>query len=228
MFSIPSQLIISGVSINSFGIFLFFGFLLLAFTVWSEGKKDGFDEERLFDMLLVSSFISILFSRTFFALDHSVTAGAFFLQIVRVWTPGFNLLGALIGFILPIFLFCRSWNWSFYHIIDIFSMGLALAFSAVALGYIGLQAKFNFLFGFAAWIFVYALLARLRTTKLRSGYGFCLFTVLNTALGIYFFGVKDNLIFYCVLVTLGFIVFGFRWRISHDEVVARIISRIKK
>ena len=48
----PAQITIQNFTIHTFGIFILVGFLLLAFGVWSEGKKDGFSEEKLFDLLL--------------------------------------------------------------------------------------------------------------------------------------------------------------------------------
>jgi len=224
MLSLPSQLNFFNITINTFGIFIFLGFLFLAFIVWKEGKKDGFDEERLFDILLTASFLSVLFSRVFYAFGNSITASAFFNQVIKIWTVGFDPLGALIGFLLPVLIFSKLWKWSFYRIADIFSMGFALAFSIVTLGFVGLQANFNFLFAFACWIFVFALLSKIRGNKFRSGYGFCLFLLLNAGLGWYFFGAGEYLIFYVSLVTLGFIVFLFRWRIANVSTTSRFIK----
>jgi hypothetical protein len=107
-------------------------------------------------------------------------------------------------------------------------MGVSIALSVITLGYVGLQGKFMYLFAFAAWMFLFVFLAALRNVKIKSGYGFCVFLLLNAILGAYFFGVGSNLLFYISLVTLGSVVFLFRWRLSNDKTVSRIIARIKK
>ncbi len=205
------------------------GFLFFSFVVWSEGKTDGFDEEKLFDLILVSIVSAILFSRIFFANKLSASAEDFFGRVYRIWEPGYNRLGALVGFLLPVFVLCQRWKWSFYRIVDILSLGISLGLAVVVLGLVGLQGRFEFLFAFAAWIFLFALLSNIRNTRIKSGYAFIIFLAMNALLGLIFFSDKQNLIFYLLLVTLSTVVFIFRWRLANydSKIIAKLTRRAK-
>ena len=212
----PSQIQILNLSLNTFGIFVLLGFLLLAYVVWKEGKRDGFTEEKLFDLLLLSLTFAILLSRAIFAFYTSRNSGEFFGHILKIWTPGFNPYGALVGFIVPIYILCKSWKWSLYRILDIFSLGASLALSVILLAFVGFQSRFEFLFAFAFLIILFVLLSKLRIEKIKSGYTFCLFLLGFSGLGFVFFRQKNDLIFYSVLVTLASVVFLFRWRLENE------------
>ena len=226
---LPSQILAQNFTINTFGIFVLLGFLMFAFVVWSEGKKDGFSEERLFDLLLLSVFSAIFFSRLFYAFTTATTFEALVNTTYKVWQPGYNLTGALVGSLIPIYVLCRLWKWSFYRIIDIFSLGVSLGLAMALLGYVGLQGKFEFLFAFAGWVFLFAMLSSFRNPKFKSGYVFSIFLAITAILGFAFFRDRQHLIFYGLLVTLSFVVFLFRWRLANygDTFIERIIGRIK-
>ena len=229
MITLPSQIQILNFSINTFGIFILLGFLLFAFVTWKEGRGDGFTEERLFDLLLISLTVSIILSRAIFAFYTSRSSGEFFGHILRVWTPGYNFYGALAGFLVPIYLLCKKWKWSLYRILDVFALGFCLALSVIFLAYVGFQAKFEFLFAFAFLIVFFAVLSKIRTQKIKSGYTFCSFLLGISALGFVFFRQKQDLIFYSILVTLAFVVFLFRWRLSNEtsRIVGTAIGAVK-
>jgi hypothetical protein len=229
MITLPAQFNILNLSIQTFGLFLLFGFVLLAFIVWKEGKNDGFDEERLFDLLLLSMLSAVLLSRAFYATNNVTSGRAFFEQIYKVWLPGYNLYGALFGLLIPLFVMCKRWKWSIYRILDIFSLGLSLSLAIIVLGFVGLQGKYEFLFAFSSWIFLFALLSKFRTSKIKSGYAFSLFLLLNALLSMIFFTHNTSLTFYLVLVTLASAVFLFRWRtLNYDRAhIKRIASRVK-
>ncbi len=229
MTAIPSQITISNFTIQTFGIFVLLGFLILAFVIWSEGKKDGFSEEKLFDLLLLTVFSAILFSRVFYAVSKVTTFSDLISKIYHIWEPGYDVTGALVGAIVPVFVLCKLWKWSVYRIADIFSLGVSLSFGVVLLGYVGLQNRFEFLFGFAAWVMLFALLSKFRSSKIKSGYVFSIFLAITTILGFVFFRDRQYLIFYSLLVTLSTVVFLFRWRLANydGKFFKRIIARTK-
>ncbi|MBT6401740.1 hypothetical protein HN803_08050 [candidate division WWE3 bacterium] len=230
MNALPATINIANLSFHTYGIFILFGFLLFTFVIWSEGKKDGFNEEKLFDLILITIVSSILFSRAAGIWGTTTSAGEYFTKFYQVWNPGYNFLGAMFGFLFPIYVLTKVWKWSFYRIVDIFALGASLGFSVILLGFVGLQQRFEFLFGFAAWIFLYALIANIRNKKIKSGYGFSLFLLVNTLLGLVFFRDPSNLIFYVSLVTLATAVFIFRWRKTNydTKLITRIIERVKE
>lgn len=210
--SLPETIQIFTYSINTFGLFLLLGYLLTAFAVWQEGSKDGFDEEKIFDLLIVSTLSAVLFSRLFYALSSGATFAEALTHTYRVWTPGMGILGGFIGLIAPIYLLCKRWKWSSYRIFDIFSLAWSLGLSIVMLGYVGLQQKFEFLFAFAAWLLTYTFLIKIRNSKIRSGAVFSIFLGVNVGLGAAFFRESRYLLFYLLLVTISAVNLYFRER----------------
>lgn len=207
---LSTSITILGKSIYTFGLFLLLGFVISAFVVWQEGRKDGFDEEKLFDLLLLSSFSSLLTSKLFFAVVNNMPVGEVFRYVIQFWRQGYDIVGGFIGFLIPIIIFTKIWGWSIYRIFDIFSLAASLGFSIVLLAYVGLQSNFVYLFAFAGWIFLYALLSRVRNSKLKSGYASAVFLVSSILLGIIFFREDRHLIFYLLLATLSVLIFLFR------------------
>jgi len=229
MIDLPQQISIYGLSINTFGVFLMFGLLLFIFVVWSEGKKDGFDEERLLDLVIISLVLGILSSRAVFGVYNSLSFKDMINHIYKVWETGYSLNGAIVGVLIPILYLSNKWRWSIYRILDVFALATSLALSVIFLSYVGLQGKFEFLFGFSALIFLFALLSKFRNSKIKSGYGFSMFLAIVGILTLIFFRNIENLIFYLLLVTLSSVVFIFRWRTINYEskFIGRFIKRFK-
>lgn len=229
MESIPLSLSIYSFTISTFGIFLFISLALMFFVVWKEGVEDGFDSEKMFDMFITSLFFGIVLSRVFYAFNHALSSQEFFGHIYKFWVPGFNLLGGVIGFLVPVFVFSRIWNWSIYRLLDIFSLGSSLSLSIVALSYIAVELRFELLFAFAAWVLLFVLLTKLRNTRVSSGYTFSIFLVISSILKFIFFKEDGDLNFIVALVTLSLVVFIFRWRLTSygGTHIRNIIERVK-
>lgn len=230
MQSIPINLGSYNFSISIFGILLFIGLLLVFFVVWKEGREDGFDSEKLFDMFITSLFFAVVLSRVFYAFNHALSAEEFYGHIYKFWLPGFNILGGVIGFLIPVFILAKIWNWSLYRLLDVFSLGSLLGLSVVSLSYIALELRFELLFAFSAWILLFVLLSKLRNKHIDSGYTFSIFLITGAVLKHIFFKDVGNLNFTVALVTLSLVVFIFRWRLSsYDGAhIRKIIKRVKK
>lgn len=229
MITIPTQFNLNNFSINTFSIFFLIATLILFFVVWKEGREDGFDTEKLFDMFLVSMFFGVLLSRVLFAFNYALSAEEFFSHIYKFWVPGFSAVGALIGFTAPVFIFSKIWNWSIYRLLDIFSLGASLSLAIISLSFITMDLRFELLFAFAAWVLLFVLLSKLRNIKIPSGYSFSIFLIASTALKIIFFRDIGNLNFVVALVTLSLVVFIFRWRLSNygGSFISRIRARVE-
>jgi DnaK suppressor protein len=202
---LPTYFVVHGYKIYTFGIFLFLGFVLVAFVVWQEGRNDGFDEEGLFDLFLISILVSLVVSRVFFSVQHHFSLRLTLLHAIRFWVPGFDVSGAILGFLMSVFYLTKRWRWSGFRILDIFSISLSLGASLAALGYVALQKDFRFLLVFAACLFMYAGFSKLRDYKLRSGFAFSLFLFLNVLLWACFFRSMENLILYVLLFIMSIV-----------------------
>ena len=130
---IPENFNLYGVNIYSIGVFIAIGVLLATFVIWQEGKKDGFDEEKSFDLLLLSLFFSIVISRLVFSvLQHNFKYTLYF------WKGGMDPYAFVIGFLVSIYLLTKLWRWSVFRVLDIFSLAATLCFSIIALGFVGI------------------------------------------------------------------------------------------
>lgn len=214
---LPSYFLINGYRIYAFGIFLFLGLIFSTFILWFEGKRDGFDEEKIFDMFLLAIFSSVVFSRISYAVLNDFTFSSTYFHVTRFWMPGFELFGAFLGFMAPVFLLSGRWRWSNYRILDIYSLAISFGLSFVALGVVALQKDFSYLFVFSSYLIAFAFLSRFRNRKLKSGVVFSLFLFLNILIGVVFLGDRVQLLFYILLFTIGLANLVYRSRTIMDN-----------
>jgi len=178
--------------------------------VWQEGNRDGFDDERLFDALFVSSAVGFLTARLFYAFASGATITQAIQHMYMINTPGLSISVAVLATFGTIYLFCNKWHWSHFRVFDIYSLAWAFGLSVVMLGFVALQRRFEFLFAFAVWLLIYTLLVKVRSSRIRSGGVFSIFLLLNVGLGFWFFPGRQYLLFYSLLVTISIVNFYLR------------------
>jgi hypothetical protein len=194
-------------SLKSFGIFAIFSFVLFIFVVWSEGRRDGFNENKLFDLILTATLSSFLISRIFCVI--SVKFGAARGIEIAYCPNNLNFYAFLIAFLLCLTVFSKIWKWSLYRILDIFSLGFLVSISIIFLGYVSLQQKFFYLFFFSGALILFAIFSALRNKKLKSGDVFSII-LLIVVLFSCIVRASVGLPFYVLLITLSCVVFCFR------------------
>lgn len=209
---LPDAINIFNLHIYTFGVFLVLGLLFSIFVIWYEGRKDGFDEDKFFDLFVISSLSGLFLGRIFFVFRNNYIFEAGLIHIIKFWTDGIDPVGVFIGVFIPLFIFSRYWKWSIYRLLDIYALSMSLGFSIVLLGYVGLQRRFEFLVAFALWLLLYALLSKYRNVKLKSGVAFSIFLIANVLLGVLFFRSLFQLIFYGLLVIFSMLNLFFRVR----------------
>lgn len=211
---ISSELTILGVKVYTQGLFLIIGFLFSLYAVWKEGRKDGFDEEHLFDKYLLTFAVALIFSRVFYAIESRYLLLPALRHVVSFWTSGLNLEGFILGFIIGGLTLSRLAKWSIFRIMDIFSLGLSFGGAFALLGLVALQRDVTVLvFSFGLLLF-YIIFSTLRLKKLFSVVVFFLFLVLIVVMRL-FMGLNSggDLIFNVILFTIGLVT---------------LITRIKK
>ncbi|HEX7455906.1 MAG TPA: prolipoprotein diacylglyceryl transferase [Candidatus Nanoarchaeia archaeon] len=131
---IPVLFEIGPVTIYSFGFFLTLAYLVATFILWREGKRQGYNEEKLLDLSVISLVAALVGGRFYFLLlnwslfaDEPTSAFAF-------WQGGFAYHGSLVAAMLVAVYFVKRWKWSFFQIADIASLSGA---AAMVLGKIG-------------------------------------------------------------------------------------------
>ena len=204
--NLPTYFVLNGFRLHTVGIFITIAFFVSLFILWQEGKKDGFGEEKLFDLFITGLFSGLLFSRIFFAFDSNLGLYSAFYSVIRFWTPGLSSLGFLLGFFIPVLLFAKKWRWSVYRILDILSLSFSLGMSVIFLGLIAYYKQFTFLFLFSGYLLMFAALSILRRKAL-SGLVFSIFVLINTLVGVILLPGRFSLIFYVCLFTISLVNF---------------------
>ncbi len=226
---LPSVITINQYSVNTFGIFVLIGFLFLSFAVWYEGRKDGFDEEKLFDALLLASVGSVMLSRMVFAIGNKYPLDATLAHTYKFWTPGTNPYGAVVGALLVLYLLAKLWKWSVYRVLDIYALAVSFGAAFLVLGFVALQKRFEFIFVFAAFVLLYAVLSKFRNVVLRSGVSFSVFLIAVSLMGVIFVGTRLYLPLYVMLVTisLGILYFRGRQLMANVNLPAELLEKFK-
>lgn len=202
--------------------------MAFSFIAWNEGKRDGFDEEKMFDLVIISFASSAL---TYFIFDR--------LKI----SPNYLFL---IIWVFPVYFFARSWRWSLYRVLDIFSMAgffvLALNFAgafffnANNVFYVFLSLLNLILFVLAAQRRKLAYFAFSRNTKAtdsdlpfvyksKSGYIFSIFLIVNA---IIFYSIKKYLPFSLLLITLSLVNLYLKLAMKNNFIPLNIMRALKE
>lgn len=125
MFPILFQ--IGSLTIYTYGIFLILAVLMGAFWFWWAGKQQGFVEERLLDLALLSLLGGFLGARLI----------GLFLQWpeIKLWDGMFSWGGGVVGFLVALSWFLDREGWSFLKIGDLLAPALSVG---LTFGYLGL------------------------------------------------------------------------------------------
>ncbi len=122
------------ITVYSFGFFLVLAYFLATFILWREGKRQGYNEEKLLDLSVISLVSALIGGRIYYVIlnwDIFVDAPT---SIFAFWQGGFAFHGSLLAVLLVGMYFIHRWKWSFFQIADIASIGAA---GAMVVGKIG-------------------------------------------------------------------------------------------
>lgn len=121
----PVLINIGSISIPSLGVFLALGFFYSIFLVWRLARAWDFNEEKVLDITLVTTFGAIVFSRLYFVLEYLEYFGQNFTKIFLIFKyPGFSFWGAFLGGWLTLYFTVRKFKLDFAVVADIASVGL--------------------------------------------------------------------------------------------------------
>jgi DnaK suppressor protein len=210
MFQFLQNINFSPESTNVFGIFLVIGALLCLFGVWYEGKKDGFDDEKLFDLFLVSFFGALIMGKITYFLLNPIGIKKFSDVVSFVFSGKISFEATILVFLYIAIAMARKWKWSPFRVLDICSLGLSFLASIASLGYVVYTQQPKFLFIFTLYILFYSIFSTLRNHKVKSGLSFVFFCLATTAILYSIFGIS-YLPIYLLLITIGALVIYFRF-----------------
>ena len=117
----PVAVQVGPITIFSFGLLLGVGFLLFTFLVFRSICKQYLDEEKVFDVIFLSTISGILGARAFYIIEHFDLFGLNFLYWVLINAkPGFSLWGG-VGVSLAVFLITvKNRKLPQFQLLDIF------------------------------------------------------------------------------------------------------------
>lgn len=201
--------------------FLVGGFVSYVFVMWLEGRKDGFDGEKLFDLSFLSFFAGSGFA---FVVNR-------YLDHLSIYRPSSVLLsidraGVLSALFLlsscaVLLMLSKIWKWSVFRILDIFSVGATFFVSFLSLGLV-ISKTMPFLLPYtAALIIAYLFVFRLRGYRFKSGLVFSFFLFLNAAYLLILYRKPGYLIFAACLITIGLVNLFFRKRKEMPKLEAK-------
>jgi len=218
--------------IQTITIFIFFAVLFSLYAVWREGRKDGFDQEKIFDNYLVTLLIALVFSRVAYAIEARFLFWPFIQHIYTFWSAGLNLQGFIVGFLVGTFGLSFIYKWSVYRILDIYSLALSLGVAVLTLGVFAISADIRFLVFCGVLLLFYGVFSVFRLKWLFSGAVFVIFLFLVVASGLLIdLSNGDDLLFNFVLVTISVVTLFLRLKkkmINKRTIPKDLLSRLKE
>ncbi len=121
-------------TIYSYGFFLALAYLLATYVFWREGKRQGYQEEKLIDFSVASLVAAILGGRILYSLINFELFSSDPKRIFYFWEGGFAYFGSLFAVLLVGTYLVRKWRWSFFQIADFGSLAVLVA---IVVGKIG-------------------------------------------------------------------------------------------
>src|SRR3989344_8722266 len=104
--------------IRSYGLFLVLAFILGTYVVWKEGKRGGYNEEKLLDFSVITLISALIGARLYYILLNPASFLDDPLKSFYFWQGGFGFHGALIGGGIGGVFFVKRVKWPFFQIAD--------------------------------------------------------------------------------------------------------------
>jgi DnaK suppressor protein len=202
---IPAEIALLGIKFPTLTIVAIIGFIYWLFVSWYEGRKDGFDSNRMFDL----AFTSVIFAGIGFYLYTKLYN---YLLIYNPTSPildlDYELSVGLLSFILliiPVYLYAKRWKWSAYRLLDIYVVGLSLFITFFTFGRFVVYLDFNYLSIAIVNLIIYLELLRFRGYRFRSGIIFTSYTSFLAIIGCLFLRRDGYLLIYGFLLTISIV-----------------------
>lgn len=172
------------------------------FSFWSSAKKDGFDQEKVFDLLIFGLIGGGVVGLATATLEAGTTPS----EVSKI-----NLYAFIFGFVFTLCAVVLRWKWSLYRILDNFSMSLILAVAFLLLAQ-NLKTGLKPLYLLVSLILftVDYFMRKYRLAVMKSGFTFCLVSGIFCIAGAVSSPVPINLLFLGLLFTLSLAVLIFR------------------
>ncbi|OOM75319.1 prolipoprotein diacylglyceryl transferase [Clostridium sp. BL-8] len=117
---------IFGIQIKSYGLMIAIGMIIAATLFINKGKKRGFDEDLLLNLVIFAVLGGIFGGKALFIITEikDIIKDP---SILLNFGYGFVIYGAIGGGAIAIYLYCKRKGWNFMEILDMTVPGLAIA-----------------------------------------------------------------------------------------------------
>ncbi len=179
------------------------GFVFWLFVMWYEARKDGFDDERFLDLVVISTIFAGLFYFLFNRLYSYIQVyrpNHFILQANRDVLESCLVLAA--AFLPPLY-FSKKRRWSVFRIFDIYALAFGFFLVFVSFGKYLITGQTPMLWTALITLIFYLGVLRFRGYRFVSGLVFSLFSFYLAALIALFFESPGYLIFCISLFIIG-------------------------
>lgn len=218
---------ILGLRLSTTSVFILCSIILSSYVIWREAKKEGFDEESVFDMIVILLLGSLVIGRMVWGLENLSRLSKVMIHVVYFWKPGVDFIGAASGGLSLLYILTKGRKWSLYRILDIFSMGISLAFPIALSSMVFVRGRYDVLVAVGFLLILHAILVTLRDQGFVFGGIFGLSLILGSLITYVFFGNSRSLIFFALLFTLGCGVLIKRLRVKKMSVAGISKSFLK-
>jgi RNA polymerase-binding transcription factor DksA len=184
---------------------------MFVFVFWSEGKREGFDKYKLFDviftLLALSAMLHVSFQRWFINLNIYHYNSIF----LRFDTVVFSAFFIYLLWIAGIWCYSRTLNWSLYRLLDVFAVSQVFFLLVAALSFRSTSA----LYFLIPYVVLYKVSISVRSQfKIRSGVNFALITALHALILVSLPQLSGRLPIALFLLTITVLTIYFRRRIA--------------
>jgi prolipoprotein diacylglyceryltransferase len=132
---LPVLVAIGPLKLYSYGLALFIAFFAGMYVIWKKGREAHFEEDELFDAVMIIILIALFLARIVYGLFRLDIYGFNVWNWVNVvGAPGFHMFGAMVGFGLATVWQAKRRKWDVYSLFDVLVIGLALAQAIMAVG----------------------------------------------------------------------------------------------
>lgn len=212
---------------NTFGIFLAFGVVVALFVIWYEGRKDGFEEDKLLDILLLALVVAFVSAKLVEFSINPVKLKTFGSALSYILSTKLNIYAFVLVLVYFIYLLSKKAKLSFYRLVDIFALGTSFIGAVSSLGYVASTKDFAYVFVFPVFILFYSVFSTLRNRVVKSGFTFCIFLTVVAVMLYIIFGVT-YLPFYILLITIALVVGYIRIKDHMSNLTPDFIEKARK
>ncbi|MGM0379767.1 MAG: prolipoprotein diacylglyceryl transferase [Bacillota bacterium] len=122
----PVAFEIFGLSVRWYGIFMALAIMLGVFIVLKQGKKKGYTEDEIIDLVLVVVPTGIVGARIYYVLFNLDYYGSDILKMINLRGGGLAIHGAVLGGLLGGFIYCKKKKLNFLQLTDFVAPALIL------------------------------------------------------------------------------------------------------